>query len=129
MTNSIDSCAHSKMSEKDGSNVAILEDMGEKDSVDEIEVKVETVGNEVEQDHPGNLDEYDPFLDILILLRKGTRFGTKHPICNYVFYESLSPQSRALPTSLDSTIILENIHIALECPEWKSAVMEEMRAL
>ncbi|KAA0058176.1 Retrovirus-related Pol polyprotein from transposon TNT 1-94 [Cucumis melo var. makuwa] len=36
---------------------------------------------------------------------------------------------RAFTTSLDSTIIPKNIYTALECPEWKNAVMEEMKAL
>ena len=84
MTNSIDSCVDSKMSENNRSDVAIPEDMGENESVDEIEVRVETAGNEVEQDHQGNLDKYDPSLDISITLRKGTGFCTKHPICNYI---------------------------------------------
>ncbi|KAA0041976.1 reverse transcriptase [Cucumis melo var. makuwa] len=34
---------------------------------------------------------------------------------------------KAFTASLDSTLILKNIHIALECPEWKNVVMEEMR--
>ncbi|KAA0054606.1 reverse transcriptase [Cucumis melo var. makuwa] len=31
--------------------------------------------------------------------------------------------------SLDFTTIPKSIHLALECPEWKAVVMEEMRAL
>ena len=31
--------------------------------------------------------------------------------------------------SFDSTIIPKNIHTTLECPEWKNAFMEEMKAL
>ncbi|KAA0057566.1 reverse transcriptase [Cucumis melo var. makuwa] len=61
--------------------------------------------------------------------RKGTRSCTKHPICNYVSYDNLSPQFRAFTASLDSTIIPKNIYTTLECPEWKNAVMEEMKAL
>ncbi|TYK10665.1 Beta-galactosidase [Cucumis melo var. makuwa] len=36
---------------------------------------------------------------------------------------------RAFTASLDSTIISKNIYTALECPEWKNVVMEEMKAL
>ncbi|KAA0032563.1 Cysteine-rich RLK (receptor-like protein kinase) 8 [Cucumis melo var. makuwa] len=79
--------------------------------------------------HTRKLDEYDPSLDIPIALRKGTRSCTKHPICNYVSYDNLSPQFRAFTASLDSTIIPKNIYTALECPEWKNVVMEEMKAL
>ncbi|TYK08676.1 hypothetical protein E5676_scaffold118G00230 [Cucumis melo var. makuwa] len=35
---------------------------------------------------------------------------------------------KAFTASLDSTVIPKNIHIALDCPEWKNVVMEEMRA-
>ena len=41
----------------------------------------------------------------------------------------ISPHFRAFTASLDSTIIPKNIHTALECPEWKNAFMEEMKAL
>ncbi|KAL0544417.1 hypothetical protein IC582_019532 [Cucumis melo] len=68
-------------------------------------------------------------LDIPIALRKGTKSYTKHPICNYVFYDSLSPQFRAFTASLDSFIIPKNIYTALECPEWKNVVMKEMKTL
>ena len=103
--------------------------MREKDNVDEIEVKAETGGNEAEQGHSGNLDEYDSSLDIPIALRKYTRSCTKYPICNYVSCDSLSLPFRGFTANLDSTVILKNIHTALECPEWKISVMEEMRAL
>ncbi|TYK02020.1 reverse transcriptase [Cucumis melo var. makuwa] len=79
--------------------------------------------------HKWKLDEYNPSLDLPIALRKCTRSCTKHPICNYVSYDNLSSQFRAFIASLDSTIILKNIYTALECPEWKNAVMEEMKVL
>ena len=63
--------------------IAISEDMSEKGNVDEIEVMANMVGDEAKLDHLGNLDEYDPFLDISIALREGTRSCTKHSICNY----------------------------------------------
>ncbi|KAA0036613.1 reverse transcriptase [Cucumis melo var. makuwa] len=55
--------------------------------------------------------------------------GTRSCICNYVSYDNLSPYFRAFTASLDSTIIPKNIYTALECPEWKNVVMEEIEAL
>ncbi|KAA0052292.1 hypothetical protein E6C27_scaffold207G001230 [Cucumis melo var. makuwa] len=129
MENPTEPCTNNTMSENDRSGVAVLENMEEKNCSDETEVRIETSNNEAGQCHTRKLDEYDPSLDIPIALRKGTRSCTKHPICNYVSYGNLSPQFRAFTASLDSTIIPKNIYTALECPEWKIAVMEEMKAL
>ncbi|TYK28240.1 putative aarF domain-containing protein kinase 1 isoform X1 [Cucumis melo var. makuwa] len=84
-----------------------------------LRVMVETIGDEAKQDHSSNLDEYDLSLDVPIVIRNGTRSCMKHSICNYVSYENLPPQFRAFKASLDSTTILKNIHIALECTEYK----------
>ncbi|KAL0553695.1 hypothetical protein IC582_007597 [Cucumis melo] len=129
MENPTKPCTNNTMSENDKSDVAVLENMEEKNRDDETEVRIETSNDEAEQGHTRKLDEYDPSLYIPIALRKGTRSCTKHPICNYVSYDNLSPQFRAFTASLDSTIIPKNIYTALECPEWKNAVMEEMKAL
>ncbi|KAL0553893.1 hypothetical protein IC582_007797 [Cucumis melo] len=129
MENPTKPCTNNTMSENDKSDVAVLENMEEKNRDDETEVRIETSNDEAEQGYTRKLDEYDPSLDIPIALRKGTRSCTKHPICNYVSYDNLSPQFRAFTASLDSTIIPKNIYTALECPEWKNAVMEEMKAL
>ena len=115
------------MVENNRSNIANLEDMGEKGSVDEVVTGTEV--HETKQDHLGNLEEYDRFLNIPIALRKGTRFCTKHYISNYVSYKNLVPWFTAFTTSLYSTTRPKNIHLALECLEWKVVVMEEMRAL
>lgn len=48
------------------SDIAFPEDMGEKGSVDKIEVMAETAGDEAKQDHSSNFDEYDPSLDMPI---------------------------------------------------------------
>ncbi|TYK11079.1 Beta-galactosidase [Cucumis melo var. makuwa] len=129
MENPTKPCTNNTMSENDKSDIAFLENMEEKNCDDETEVRIETSNDEAEQGHTRKLDEYDPSLDIPIALRKGTRSCTKHPICNYVSYDNLSPQFRAFTANLDSTIIPKNIYTALECPEWKNAVMEEMKAL
>ena len=78
MTNPIDSCVDSKMSENNRSDIVVPDDMGEKESVDKTEVRVDTSGNEAEQDYLGNLDEYDPSIHILIALRKGVLHKTPH---------------------------------------------------
>ncbi|KAL0533227.1 hypothetical protein IC582_030443 [Cucumis melo] len=129
MENPTEPYTNNTMSENDRSYVAVLENMKEKNRGDETEVRIETSNNEAEQGYTRKLDEYDPSLHIPIALRKGIRSCTKHPICNYVSYDNLSPRFRAFTASLDSTIILKNIYTALECPEWKNAVMEEMKAL
>ncbi|KAA0059998.1 putative polyprotein [Cucumis melo var. makuwa] len=129
MENPTKPCTNNTMSENDKSDVAVLENMEEKNRDDETEIRIKTSNDEAEQGHTRKLDEYDPALDIPIALRKGTRSCTKHSICNYVSYDNLSPQFRAFTASLDSTIIPKNIYTALECPECKNAVMEEMKAL
>ncbi|KAA0063757.1 reverse transcriptase [Cucumis melo var. makuwa] len=140
MTDSIDSHINNRMSENDksemnstkahsddkvgendgsannGSETAIPEDMVKKGSVDEVitdryvkidenEVVAESTENKTKQDHSGNINKYDPSLDLPIALRK------------------------AFTSNLDSTTIPKNIHLALECPEWKIAIMEKMKAL
>ncbi|TYK14395.1 Cysteine-rich RLK (RECEPTOR-like protein kinase) 8 [Cucumis melo var. makuwa] len=102
MENPTKPCTNNTMSENDKYDVAVLENMKEKNHDDETEVGIETSNYEAEQGHTRKLDEYDPSLDIPIALIKA---------------------------SLDSSIIPKNIYIALECPEWKNAVMEEMNAL
>ncbi|TYK10098.1 reverse transcriptase [Cucumis melo var. makuwa] len=99
------------------------------DKIDRNKVITEFTENKTKQDHPRNISKYDPFLDLPIALKKGPRSCTKHSISNYVSYENLSPQFMAFIVSLDSTTIPKNIHLELECLEWKTAVMEEIRAL
>ncbi|KAA0056514.1 reverse transcriptase [Cucumis melo var. makuwa] len=99
------------------------------DKIDENEVVAKHTGNETKSNHFGNTSKHDPSLDLSIAPRQSTRSCTKHSISNYVSYENLSLQLRAFTTSFDSTTIPKNIYIALECPEWKNVVMEEMRAL
>ncbi|KAA0062437.1 putative mitochondrial protein [Cucumis melo var. makuwa] len=129
MKNSTEPCTNNTMSENDRSDADFLENMDEKNHGDETEVRIETSNDEAEQGHTRKHDEYDPSLDLPITLRKGTRSCTKHSISNYVSYENLSPQFRAFTASLHFTTIPKNIYIALEFPEWKNAVMEEMKAL
>ncbi|XP_038886883.1 uncharacterized protein LOC120077090 [Benincasa hispida] len=77
----------------------------------------------------GEEESHDASLDLPIALRKGTRSCTKFPMHSYMTYSNLSPEFKALTTSLDTVMVLSNIHVAMETPEWKAAVMEEMRAL
>ena len=41
----------------------------------------------------------------------------------------ISIHSSTFTVSIDSTITPKNIHTVLECPKWKNAIMEEMKAL
>ena len=56
MTNPTESCVNGKMSENGRSDTVVPKDIGEKDNVDETEVKAETSGKEVKQGHSGNLN-------------------------------------------------------------------------
>ena len=68
-------------------------------------------------------------MDLPIALRKGKRSCTLHPIGNFVSYKNLSSSYRAFTTSLNEIQIPRNIQEALNQPEWKMAVMEEIDAL
>ncbi|TYK01779.1 Cysteine-rich RLK (RECEPTOR-like protein kinase) 8 [Cucumis melo var. makuwa] len=68
--NPIEPCTNNTMNENDRSDVAILENVEQKNSGDETEVRTETSNNEAEQGHTGKLDKYDPSLDLPIALRK-----------------------------------------------------------
>ncbi|TYK06339.1 reverse transcriptase [Cucumis melo var. makuwa] len=141
MTDSIDSHIDSKMNESDKSETIIPENIDEQGNVntevildgkgsnDENKVSARVMQNEIREDRSENLSQLDPSLYLPIALRKGTRFCTKHFIANYLSFENLSPQFIAFTANLDSTVILKNIHIVLDCPEWNNVVMEEMRAL
>ena len=48
---------------------------------------------------------------------------------SFLSYNNLSSKFRAFTASLDTISIPKNIYVAMEIPEWKAAVMEEMRAL
>ncbi|TYK30567.1 reverse transcriptase [Cucumis melo var. makuwa] len=97
-------------------------------SNDENEASGRVAKNEIREDPSENIRKFDLSLNLPIALRKGTKSYTKHSITNYVSYENLSLQFRAFAVSLYSTLIPNNINIALDCLEWKNAVMEEMRA-
>ncbi|XP_038895108.1 uncharacterized mitochondrial protein AtMg00820-like [Benincasa hispida] len=74
-------------------------------------------------------DNYDTTLDMPIPLRKGTRSCTKYPLHSFLTYNNLSPGFKAFTTQLDALTIPTSVHAAIEVPEWKAAIMEEMRAL
>ena len=69
-------------------------------------------------------------LDKPIAVQKGVRSCTNHPISNFVSYHRLSTSLKAFVTHLDSKKAMpKNVYEALKIPEWREAVMEEMRAL
>ena len=86
MTDSIDS----KMSESARFKTVIPKNIGEpgnvntevilngKGSNDENEVSVRITENEIREDCLENISKFDPSLNLLIALRKGTRFCNKH---------------------------------------------------
>lgn len=70
-----------------------------------------------------------PDFDLPIAHRKGTRTCTKHPIARYVSYEKLSSKHRAFTKKFSQIPIPKTIREALDDPDWKLAVLEEMNAL
>ena len=68
-------------------------------------------------------------LDVPIAFWKGVRSCTTHPIADFVSYERLSPQFRAFTANLSKVDIPRDIHEALQHPNWKAAVHEEIKAL
>lgn len=62
-------------------------------------------------------------------MRKGVKTCTKHPISKLVSYESLFPTYRAFVSYLSSVSIPQSWKEAFANPEWKHAMVEEMRAL
>ena len=57
-------------------------------------------------------------LNVLIVVRKGTKVCTKHRIVKHVSYHRLSPTMRAFTTNLSSVEIPKDIQEALAVPGW-----------
>lgn len=74
-------------------------------------------------------DTYDQNLNLPISIRKGVRSCTKHPIGNHVSSEKLLQKYKNFINSVDNTHIPQNFHEAILVPEWKAAVVEEIKAL
>ena len=68
-------------------------------------------------------------LDVPIVCRKGVKTCIKHPMSNFICYEKISPSFYAFTTQLSCVEIPKNVQDALRVPEWKEAILEEMRAL
>ena len=76
----------------------------------------------------GNPENISETLDVLIAHRN-VRSCTKHPISKFVSYHNLSPSFHAFTTNLSSVDIPRSVEEAFAIPEWKNAVLEEMRTL
>ncbi|KAL5565423.1 hypothetical protein UlMin_028587 [Ulmus minor] len=68
-------------------------------------------------------------INLPIAKRKGVQPCTNHPIYNFLSYNGLSPVFRAFSTNLTEIRIPNNIHEALQTPQWKVVVGEEIRAV
>ena len=91
---------------------------------DQNSTPTETLSGNTEPKH----SEFDD-LDLPIAVRKGVRSCTNHPITNFISYEKLSPRYRAFVTSLTDIQIPSSVHEALQKPEWKKAIEDEVCAL
>lgn len=68
-------------------------------------------------------------LDEPIVLKKGTQTCTQYPLNNYLSYTKFSPVCRSLSENISSSHVPSNINEALEIPEWRATIMEEVKAL
>lgn len=68
-------------------------------------------------------------LNLPIATRKGVRTCTQHPIAKYSSCHRLSPSYLSFALNLASVEIPRNIEEARKQPEWRRAVMEEIKAL
>ncbi|XP_038887212.1 uncharacterized protein LOC120077401 [Benincasa hispida] len=80
-------------------------------------------------EEPRKVKERDASLDLPIALRKGTRSCTKYPMHSYMTYINLATEFKAFTTSLDTEMVPNDISVAMKKPEWRSTIMDEMRAL
>ena len=68
-------------------------------------------------------------LNIPIANRKGIRACIKYPMSNFVSYKKLSPTFFAFTSHLSCVEFPKTVQDALQVPEWKEAILEEMQAL
>lgn len=68
-------------------------------------------------------------LNMPIALRKKTRTCTLHPIGNFVSNSRLSASCRAISERIEREEVPATIEQAIQKPEWKEVVVEEMQAL
>ena len=85
----------------------------------------QNLGNTITDTNPAVLND----LDVPITFHKGVISCTTHPIVDFVSYERLSPQFRAFTTNLSKVDIPRDIHEALQHPNEKVVVHEEIKAL
>lgn len=68
-------------------------------------------------------------METSVAVRKEPRPCTKHPISNFVGYNKLSKRYKTFVTNLTDVEIPKNVGEALKNPEWRAAILEEIRAL
>ena len=64
-----------------------------------------------------------------IALRKATRICTKYLIANYISYEKLSNRRKIFTSRIDNLFVPRNVQEALDYPNRKLPIMEEINAL
>lgn len=75
-----------------------------------------------------DIPEHDD-LDIPIVLHKGTRNCTKHPLSSFISYDPLSPNHQAFVANLNAIPIPKTAPEALQNENWINAMKIEMEAL
>ncbi|KAG6498707.1 hypothetical protein ZIOFF_038429 [Zingiber officinale] len=86
---------------------------------------VKQLSSSVEPTAPLNMNE----LDLSVVVRKGVRSCTQHPISNHVSYSRLSPSYHAFVSQLSNHAIPSSYYEAIRDSRWQEAMNEEMEAL
>ena len=92
---------------------------------------------EIPRDSRGNTEIPTSTIELPIATRKGTRTCTQnskkatinHPISQYVSYKNLSQNHIAFTSKITHLFVPRNIEEALDDPNWKLEVLDELNAL
>lgn len=83
--------------------------------------------------NPGNIpssnseSDSSSKLDLSITLKKGVKSCTKHTLSNSISYKNISPSYCVFISQMSNISIPNNMKEALNDPQWKEDVLEEMR--
>ena len=76
-----------------------------------------------------NLAIVETNCDLPIVVRKGVRSCTKHPIAHFLSYQKINSEYKIFVANLSNETISKNVEEALKDPKWKEAINEEIKAL
>ncbi|XP_050897092.1 uncharacterized mitochondrial protein AtMg00820-like [Lathyrus oleraceus] len=91
--------------------------------------KYQSTSQHFQESEPGNDQFPNIRKDDHVAIRKLIRSCTKHPMSNFISYSNLSSSMSVFTSKLSSVEIPKSVHVILEIPKWREAVLEEMKAL